>query len=53
MASTLTIKTTPYGSGRYLQLDCVQTKDIATNTSTIKWTLTSAGGTSNYFCLAM
>lgn len=49
MASTLTIKTTPYGSGRYLQLDCVQTKDIATNTSTIKWTLTSAGGTSNYF----
>lgn len=49
MASTLTIKTTPYGSGRYLQLDCTQTKDIATNTSTIKWTLTSAGGTSNYF----
>lgn len=49
MANTISIKTTPYGSGRYLQLDCTQTKDIATNTSTIKWTLTSTGGTSNYF----
>lgn len=48
MASTLTIQSTAY-SGRYLQLDCVQTKDIATNTSTIKWTLTSTGGASNYY----
>lgn len=49
MASTKTIKTAPYGSGRYLQLDCTQTKDIANNESTITWKLTSTGGESNYF----
>lgn len=49
MASTLTIKSTTYGSGRYMQLSCTQKKNIADNTSTIEWTLTSTGGTSNYF----
>lgn len=48
MASTLTIQSTSYG-GRYLQLDCTQTKDVATNTSTIRWTLTSTGGSAKYY----
>lgn len=35
--------------GRYMQLSCTQTIDIATNKSTINWTLSSIGGSSpNY-----
>ena len=48
MASTFTLKSQSY-KGRYLQLSCTQTKNIATNTSTIAWTLTSTGGTDNYY----
>jgi hypothetical protein len=32
-----------------MYLTCTQEKDIATNTSKIKWTLTVTGGTSNYY----
>ena len=48
MANTFTVKTSSY-DGRYLQLSCEQTPDISTNTSTIKWTLTVAGGNSSYY----
>ena len=48
MASTFTLKSQSY-QGRYLQLSCTQTKDIATNTSKISWTLTVTGGTSTYY----
>ena len=48
MAKTFTIKSHSY-DGRYLQLDCVQTQDIATNSSTISWTLSSIGGNTNYY----
>ena len=48
MANTFTLKSQSY-QGRYLELTCSQTTDIATNTSTIYWTLTSTGGTSNYY----
>lgn len=43
MASSFTLTSDSY-SGRYLQLYCTQTTNIATNTSTIKWTLSSIGG---------
>lgn len=53
MADSITIKTdNGYGTydGRYLQLDCEQTNaDTSTNTSTIKWTLSSVGGNVNYY----
>ena len=48
MASTFTLTTSKY-QGRYLELTCTQTKDIVTNTSTIKWVLTSAGGSASYY----
>lgn len=48
MASTFTLKSSAY-QGRYLQLSCTQTKDIATNKSKINWTLSSVGGSSNYY----
>lgn len=35
--------------GRYLKVECTQTPDIATNKSTIHWTLTSLGGISTYY----
>jgi len=35
--------------GRYLYLTCTQTADVASNTSTIAWTLTVTGGTSTYY----
>jgi hypothetical protein len=35
--------------GRYLMLECTQSKDIAGNQSAISWTLTSAGGAVNYY----
>lgn len=52
MANTFTLNTNSGKGtyqGRYLQLTCVQTTDIATNKSTINWTLTSLGGSSNYY----
>lgn len=48
MAGTFTLQSEGY-DGRYLQLDCVQTIDVATNKSTISWTLTSTGGNSNNY----
>lgn len=48
MASNFTLKSDSY-EGRYLQLSCTQIKDIATNKSKIKWTLSSIGGTSNFY----
>lgn len=48
MANTCTITTTAY-QGRYMQLVCTQTKNVASNNSTITWTLTVAGGESNYY----
>lgn len=50
MASSFSLTSKSY-DGRYLKLSCTQTKDIASNTSTIKWTLTSAGGNSNYYSI--
>ena len=48
MASNYTLKSGSY-EGRYLQLYCTQTKDIATNKSKISWTLSSLGGSVNYY----
>lgn len=48
MANTFTLTSDKY-DGRYMQLACSQTTDIATNTSTISWTLSSIGGNSNYY----
>ena len=48
MASSFSLTSSLY-EGRYLKLSCSQSKDIATNTSTISWTLTSAGGGNDYY----
>ena len=48
MANNCTITTTAY-QGRYMQLVCNQTRNLASNNSTISWTLTVAGGESNYY----
>ena len=48
MAKTFTLTSVSY-QGRYLQLDCVQTTDIANNRSTIDWTLSSLGGEATYY----
>lgn len=48
MAKTFTLVSGAYQT-RYLEVYCEHTTDIASNTSTIKWTLSSKGGTSNYY----
>lgn len=48
MASSFTLNSASY-QGRYLQLYCTQTTDIGGNYSTITWTLSSIGGSSNYY----
>lgn len=48
MASSGSLNTSSY-EGRYLQLSWTQTKDVANNRSTIKWTLSSIGGTEVYY----
>ena len=48
MASTYTLKSSSY-DGRYLELTCTQTPNVADNTSTIKWTLKATGGSSSYY----
>ena len=48
MASTFTLKSASY-DGRYLELTCTQTKNIADNTSKIDWVLKSTGGSSSYY----
>ena len=48
MASSFSLRTNSY-DGRYLRLNLSQTRNIANNTSTINWTLTSTGGSVNYY----
>lgn len=48
MASTFQLKSSSY-QGRYLQLDCTQEKDIASNKSIIKWTLKTVGQNDTYY----
>ena len=48
MATTFRLDSHSY-QGRYMYLTCTQAADIATNTSTISWTLTVDGGTDNYY----
>lgn len=48
MASSGSLNTSSY-EGRYLQLSWTQTKDVANNRSTIKWTLSSIGGSAVYY----
>lgn len=48
MANTITVKSQSY-EGRYMYVTCTQTKDIATNTSTIDWKLTVTGGNVSYY----
>ena len=48
MATTYTLSSHSY-DGRYLKLTCSQTKNIEKNQSTINWTLTSLGGSVNYY----
>lgn len=48
MASTFRVDSQSY-DGRYMYVYCTQSKDIATNTSTINWTLTVTGGNSAYY----
>lgn len=50
MASSGSLNTGSY-EGRYLQLSWTQTKDVANNRSTIKWTLSSIGGTEPYYSI--
>lgn len=37
--------------GRYLQLSITESVNVAANTSTLTWTLTSAGGSANYYTI--
>lgn len=46
-----TYKSNSY-SGRYLQLTITETINVAANKSTLKWTLTSTGGSSLYYSIA-
>ena len=48
MASTFKLQSHSYG-GRYIQVDCSQTKDIAANESKIAWKISSIGGEVNYY----
>lgn len=48
MASSFALKSSAY-DGRYMELVCTQTKDIAANKSIISWTLSSIGGDDNYY----
>ena len=38
-------------NGRYLQLSVTETVNVASNSSTLAWTLTSAGGSSTYYTI--
>lgn len=48
MAKTFTLTSSSY-QGRYLEAYCTQEIDIANNKSKITWTLSSKGGSSNYY----
>ena len=47
--ATYTLNSKNSYEGRKLRLYCTSTTNVANNTSTIKWTLYSEGGTSNYY----
>ena len=44
----LTVKTKAY-DGRYMEVTCEQTPNVAENTSLLRWTLTVKGGESSYY----
>lgn len=48
MASTFTLKSQEFQT-RYMYVSCEQVKNVETNKSTINWTLSVVGGTSNYY----
>lgn len=48
MASTFSLTSSSY-DGRYMTLSCSQSKDVATNKSTITWKLTVTGGNDKYY----
>ena len=48
MALTYTLSSSSY-EGRYMYLTCTQVPNIASNTSTINWTLTVTGGSVKYY----
>ena len=48
MANTFELNSHSY-EGRYLQLSCTQTQDVANNKSKIHWRLTVLGGSANYY----
>ena len=48
MALSGSVSTTKY-DGRYLKLAWTATQSVANNTSTIKWTLSAAGGNSSWY----
>jgi hypothetical protein len=48
MAKTFSLTSNSY-NGRVMTLSCTQTMNIATNKSSIAWTLTTSGGTNNYY----
>lgn len=48
MANTFNLTSQSYG-GRYMYLECSQATDIANNTSSISWKLSSIGGSNNYY----
>ena len=48
MANTFKLVSAPY-DGRYMQLECTQTQNINSNTSTIAWKLSTIGGNSNFY----
>lgn len=45
---TVTLKSQVY-DGRYLQLTCTQTPDVAENVSHIRWTLKATGGNASWY----
>ena len=47
MALSGNVSTSKY-DGRYLKLAWTATQSVANNTSTIKWTLSAAGGNSSW-----
>lgn len=49
MASTFSLTSSSSYNGRTMTLYCEQIKNVETNKSTIKWTLTTTGGKSSYY----
>lgn len=49
MAGSFTLKSQTTYNGRYMYVTCTQEMDIASNVSSISWTLTVTGGESTYY----